>query len=89
MFSLGGQPVCLVRSCVRLLLNPLLVGKVRNCLWKTLDDVVSDACPGFRTKGSKTRPENETFLPRDKTKAILCPLSPCFSVLLAGIGMIQ
>lgn len=66
MFSLGGQPVhsfCL--SCVRLLLNPPLVGKVRNCLWKTLDDVISDACPGSRTKGSKTRGLKTRILPRN------------------------
>lgn len=56
MFSLGGQPVRSVHlfcpSCVRLLLNPPLVGKVRNCLWKTLDDVISDAWNGSQTKGS-------------------------------------
>lgn len=57
MFSLGGAacPYCsFVLSVVCLLLNPPLVGKVRNCLWKTLDDVISDACPGSPTKGSKT-----------------------------------
>lgn len=48
-------PFCSFVLCVRLLLNPPLVGKVRNCLWKTLDDVIYDACPGSRTKGSKMR----------------------------------
>lgn len=59
MFFFGsGEGSQCVRLSVCLLLTPLLlplVGKVRNCLWKTLEDVIiSDACPGSSTKGSKT-----------------------------------
>lgn len=56
VFCLGGSQ--LVRLSVCLLLTPVLVGKVRGCLCKTLDDVVlSDACPGCSTKGSNKRQE--------------------------------